>query len=52
MLEYMDPLQGNTVRTGTFAHMDPRIDNNAYRVWTHALTTDLNLLTGAPVAAN
>ena len=49
-LQYMDPLQGNGVRTGAFAHLDPRIDDDAYRIWTHALTTDLNLQTGALVA--
>lgn len=49
-LQYMDPLQGDSVRTGTFAHMDPRIDDDAYRIWDHALTTDLNLQTGALVA--
>lgn len=49
-LQYMDPLQGNSARTGTFAHLDPRIDDDVYRIWTYALTTDLNLLAGAVVA--
>lgn len=49
-LQYMDPLQGDRVRTGDFAHMDARIDDDVYRIWDYALMTDLNLQTGALVA--
>jgi hypothetical protein len=50
-LRYMDPLQGNHVRSGTFAHLDPRIDNDVHYIDTGTLTTDLNQLAG-PVPAH
>lgn len=52
-LQYKDPLQGNRLKTGTFAHMDLRIDDDVYTAWDYTLTTDLNNLAhqNAPVQA-
>ncbi len=53
-LEYMDPLQGNAVRSGRFSHLDARINDDVYRIDDNALRAGVATLPAqnAPAAGN
>lgn len=51
-LKYMDPLQGNEVRSGRFTHLDARINDEVYRINDDALRAKLPALPAADATAD